>query len=474
MFQGVSRRRHEKRPEKMSQNGNDHGRIILQEQTSIRLPLSRLASVILFFLSYMTDNAQSWDVPAFGTKIAPDTKEAPKEIPNDKLQVPPNETPKSKLPGYSTSQVLENTDVILQYIQEQPEMNMLGARALKFIPDKDRWSVRVHYTGDLLLLPPKCLRVASPDLRQVALDTGIEKTKLYHSAMALIKKNLNLRRNISHFVQQGVKTKGPGALVINLLEADSLIPKFIDKPEALFSPKQIVFLSVAELEQKFGRAFTHGRGELKERFEPGMEWPDLVKTTALFVKNQVFAGWNQAAMAPPGTTDPQTLKRCQDFYETYGVTQQHATAVMKFHFARRCAKEQPPFAPQNPHEFYVMSVMKKLGAYDGMAKIMAQAFGDVGVKNIYPLGDAPLWSNDEAMDGYRNSMGCSIFCFLPVPVAATITNEMNDTVYGWRVIGFDTLTLWLPDMERRMRAAKTEEEKLTVFENDFEEEVFDA
>jgi hypothetical protein len=53
-----------------------------------------------------------------------------------------------------------------------------------------------------------------------------------------------------------------------------------------------------------------------------------------------------------------------------------------------------------------------------------------------------------------NSMGCSIFCCLPVPVAATITSEMNDTVYGWRVIGFDTLTLWLPDMERCMRAAK--------------------
>jgi hypothetical protein len=390
--------------------------------------------------------------------------------------VPPKEeTQEDKLPGYSTSQILENTDVILQYIQSHPEMNCLGARALKFIPEKDRWSVRVHYTGKLLLLTPKCLKVAaSPDLRQIERDTGVEKSKMYQAAMGLIKKNLNLRRNISNFVQQGVKNKGgPGALVINLVDADSPIPKFIDNPEALFSPKQICFLSVDELEKKFGRAFTHGRGELKERFEPGMEWPDLVKTNALFVKNQVFAGWNASVMAPPGT-DPETLKRAQDFYETYGIPQQHATAVLKFHFARRCAGEQPPFAPQNPHEHYVMSVMKSLGAYDGMGNVMAQAFGEVGAKNIHPIGDAPLWSDHEEMDGYRNSMGCSIFCFLPVPVAATITNDMNDTVYGWRVIGFDTLTLWLPDMERRMRAAKTEEEKLKVFENDFEDDVFDA
>ena len=435
----------------------------------------------------MTDDAQNWDVPAFGTKIVPDNdtqqQQVPKEEtpPNNKegqLQKkvpPPSSSSNSNSSSYSTSQVLENTDVILQYIQSQPEMNCLGARALKYIPDKDRWSVRVHYTGKLLLLQPKCLKVAAPDLRQVDRDTGLDKTKLYHAGMALIKTNLGLRRNISQFVQQGVKAKGPGALVINLLEADSLIPTFIDKPEALFSPKQIAFLSVDDLQQKFGRAFTHGRGELTERFEPGMEWPQLVRTTALFVKNQVFAGWNPSVMAPPGImTDPQLLQRCQDFYETYGILQQHATAVMKFHFARRCAKEQPPFRPQNPHEYFVMSVLKQMGAYDGMAKIMAQAFGDIGAKQIYPLGDTPLWSDHEEMDGYRNCMGCSIFCFLPVPVAATITNEMNDTVYGWRVIGFDTLTLWLPDMERRMRAATTEEEKLKVFENDFEDEVFDA
>jgi hypothetical protein len=411
------------------------------------------------------EDSQSWAVPAFGTKIVPDTKEAPKEAPKGKLKVPP---------GYSTSQILENTDVILQYIQSHPEMNCLGARALKFIPDKDRWSVRVHYTGKLLLLKAECLKVASPDLRQVQLDTGVEKNKLYLAAITLIKKNLNLRRNISHFVQQGVKAKGPGALVINLVEADSPIPKFIDKPEALFSPKQIVFYSVDELVQKFGSAFTHGRGEMKERFDPGMEWPEHTKTTALFVKNQVFAGWNQSVMAPAEITDPEALKRCQDFYETYGIPQQHATAVLKFHFARRCAREHPPFAPKNPSEYFVMSVMKNMGAYDHMGKIMAQAFGEVGAKNIYPIGDAPLWSDHEEMDGYRNSMGCSIFCFLPVPVAATITSEMNDTVYGWRVIGFDTLTLWLPDMERRMRAAKTEEEKLKLFENDFENDVFDA
>lgn len=370
-----------------------------------------------------------------------------------------------------------SADVTLQNMEQQPHCNGIRGRIVHYLSEKDRWVVRLHYTGKLLALPRTCLKPTVDMTRPSSYPDSEALRLLYYTAIAKVKTQLHLRQQLSERVRMGVMTKGPGALFVNLMDVTSdSVPKFLTDIDAILSPKQTCFYSNDEICQKMGKAWFKGRSTLSDRYEYGPEWPLLVQMSSLFVKMQPLRPWH-ANMAVPVTIkldDPVEYQRQQDFYETYGMIKADAMNIMKYHFARYAAGNKPPLIPVNQSEHFVLTSIKSMGAYDRMAQVFSDAFGEALKEKIPPLGDKPLWHNHNEMDGYRNVFAFQVFCVLPVCEGFGNEGEADDTLDGWQILGFDTLTIWTPGMEKQMAEVSSPEERMNLFAADDENEIFDA
>jgi hypothetical protein len=173
---------------------------------------------------------------------------------------------------------------------------------------------------------------------------------------------------------------------------DSVAPRFVETLEELLSPQQSVWMMPnKELTKKYARLWTHGRTDV---FGPGLEWPEMCKTTALFTKQRPLLEWNDS-MAPVGTST-EDIAGFRTFYENYGIIQKHAQKVMRAHFFRRLTGEHPPMEYESQDERHVMTIMQEKKAYDKMMDLYSRM---CRVPDGMPrLGHGPLWKDHEAMD----------------------------------------------------------------------------
>jgi len=73
---------------------------------------------------------------------------------------------------------LTRADLINQNLESKPEFNCLGGRAVKFYTEKNRYAVRIHYTGRTLLIKAECCALHSDFERSAQTSTNL------HSGMA--------------------------------------------------------------------------------------------------------------------------------------------------------------------------------------------------------------------------------------------------------------------------------------------------
>jgi hypothetical protein len=165
----------------------------------------------------------------------------------------------------------------------------------------------------------------------------VKEEEMLHAACGMIRRDPALRKELSKRVYQGIEEKGLGALITNVCCVDSVRPKFVDNLQELLSPQQSVWMSNKELTKKYGRFWTHGRTNV---FGPGLEWPEMCQTTALFTKQSPLLEWNDS-MAPRGSTAEQIVGY-RTYYENHCIIQGHAMEVMRKHFARRFTGEHVP------------------------------------------------------------------------------------------------------------------------------------
>lgn len=198
------------------------------------------------------------------------------------------------------------TDVYLKYISaENGKLNGLGGRCIKYYPDKGRYSVRLHYTGRVLLVKEECLVSSKSQERMrvvplkggkrgtITIDSPVSLNALDHhsdekaekrfmgvdeerfdAAIGLIRKNADYRFALSERVRTGIlEKKEAGALVVNLMKVDETRPIFVENAhDLIMDERQTVFMTNTEMKKKFGKAYTHGRQLLRNLYEPGLYW----------------------------------------------------------------------------------------------------------------------------------------------------------------------------------------------------------
>jgi hypothetical protein len=157
---------------------------------------------------------------------------------------------------------LIDTDTIVQNLVKRPELNGLGGRVVRYVADKDRYVIRMHYTGLTLLLRPECLELNTAVMKTnynhdnvqvvhgVILNKNLTKKgfmireeEILHAACGMIRRDPALRKELSERVYQGIEEKGPGALITNVCCVDSVAPRFVETLEELLSPRQSVWMS---------------------------------------------------------------------------------------------------------------------------------------------------------------------------------------------------------------------------------------
>jgi hypothetical protein len=368
-----------------------------------------------------------------------------------------------------------NTDAMVQNLVERPELNGLSGRVLRYVADKDRYVVRLHYTGLTLLLRPKCL-VKPNDPKYQAVISNKHKDKkgymlkeeeILHAACGMIRRDPAVRKELSERVYQGIEEKGPGVLITNVCCVDSVQPKFVQNLEELFSPKQTVWMSNKELTKKYGRLWTHGRTDV---FGPGLQWPEMCKTSALFTKQCPLLEWNDN-MAPAGTS-AEEIAGFRRYYENYGIIQSRAMEILRTHVFRRVCGEHPPMDYESQDERYLLTTMMLKGVYDEMMTTYSRLFGSLA--NIPKLGDGPLWNDHDTMDGYQYSGSFFLLSFLPIPASIENLQIIEGTFEGWRVLQFENVAFWSPKIERLLAKTKTNEERLRLLARNKDDELSEA
>jgi hypothetical protein len=355
-----------------------------------------------------------------------------------------------------------NTDAMIQNLVERPELNGLSGRVLRYVADRDRYVVRLHYTGLTLLLRPECLKPNDPKHQGVISNKErnkkgymLKEEEILHAACGMIRRDPALRKELSERVYQGIEEKGPGVLITNVCCVDSVEPKFVENLEELLSPKQSIWMSNKELTKKYGRLWTHGRIDV---FGPGLQWPEMCKTTALFTKQCPLLEWNDS-MAPAGTS-AEKIAGLRTYYEKFGIIQSRGMDIMRTHVLRRYCGEHPPMNYESQDERHLLTTMMLKGAYDEMMTTYTRLFGSLA--NIPTLGDGPLWNDHDAMDGYQNSGSFFLLSFLPIPASMENLQIIEGTFEGWRVLQFENVGFWSPNIERLLAKTKTNEERLRL------------
>jgi hypothetical protein len=409
------------------------------------------------------------------------------------------------------------TDVYLKDISaENGKLNGLGGRCLKYYPDKGRYSVRLHYTGRILLVKEECLvsSMSQERMRIVPLKGGKRSTVTINSPMSLnafdhhsdnksekhfmvvdeerfdaaigsIRKNADYRFVLSERVRTGIlEKKEAGALVVNLMKVDETRPIFVENAhDLIMDERQTVFMTNTEIRKKFGKAYTHGRQLLRNLYEPGLPFPDIVKASSLFVKHCPHIEWDDSmAQEEVNSSDIEDSK---SFFEGWGFKKHVSIDIMISHFSRRMAGEHPPMEPDSELEHLVMTRVHSRGEYDAHAEIFTKPFMHILKKPLKKLGNGPLWRDHDEMDGYRSADAFVVFCFLPVShwterhINGLLTTDIiPDFVDGWRVIGFESLGLWNPQIRNKLRKAEEQNlsdlERLTMFARDKEKPISDS
>jgi hypothetical protein len=365
--------------------------------------------------------------------------------------------------------------------------------------------VRLHYTGRTLLLKRSNLGLANTngnpsqndEIFQISRPAGrnsnsieagggrkqkseeqfmVKEEEMLHAACGMIRRDPALRKELSERVYRGIAEKGPGVLITNVCCVDSVRPKFVDNLQELLSPQQSVWMSNKELTKKYGRFWTHGRTNV---FGPGLEWPEMCQTTALFTKQCPLLEWNDR-MAPRGSTAEQIVGY-RTYYENHNIIQGHAMEVMRNHFARRFMGEHPPMDYVSQEERHVMTMMKLKGIYDEMADMYMRWAREptslyLGIlpPSMPRLGDGPLWKDHDAMDGYQHCGSFFLLSFHPIPAAIEKLQVIDGTFDGWRVLQFENVGFSSPRVETLLAKTTTNEEKLRLFARNKEDELAEA
>jgi hypothetical protein len=369
-----------------------------------------------------------------------------------------------------------NTDAMIQNLVERPELNGLSGRVLRFVADRDRYVIRLHYTGLTLLLRRECLKLNDDKHQGVVSNKNkdkrgymIKEEEILNAACGMIRRDPALRKELSERVYQGIEEKGPGALITNVCCVDSVEPKFVETLEELLSPKQSVWMSNEELTKKYGRFWTHGRTDM---FGPGLQWPEMCKTTALFTKQCPLLEWNDN-MAPAGKS-AEEIAGLRIYFEKYGLIQSRAMEIMRKHVLRRYLGEHPPMDYESQDERHLLTTIMLKGGYDEMISVYSRARRCRSLAILPKLGDRPLWNDHDAMDGYHNSGSFFLLSFIAIPAALEKLQILEGTFEGWRVLQFENVGFWSPNIERLLAKTKTNEEKLRLCARNKDDELSEA
>lgn len=403
-------------------------------------------------------------------------------------------------------------DVYLQNLSaEGGELNNLGARCLKYYPDKERYSVRTHLTGRILLVKPNCIiepvlkrtktrtadgrylitellanpNIKDEDRKSKSKITCLDNDQQFDAVIGQTRCNLEYRKILSERVREGImKKREKGALVVNLLDVKKTKPTFVmNAHDLIVNEKQCVFMTDSEMKQKFGKAYIHGRQILSKRmvYTPGMNWPDMVKASGLFAHLLPLTEWDDG-MYNPSSLQPRHFQKA--IFEEFGVDMRLFIRTIESHFQRRyhCSLNEPPFEPATEIEWCVMSILKSRFEYDGYLETFKKnnmhELDRKRLNQLKPLGsilNAPLWKDHKQMDGYSVAFSFIVFCFVPVShadEAMAIRNQTddmfmyhrNEIVDGWKVVGFESIGFWSKFVEKKMKSAEQQQPNMSELE----------
>jgi hypothetical protein len=113
---------------------------------------------------------------------------------------------------------LIDTDTMVQNLVENPEYNGLGGRIVRYVADKDRFVVRMHYTARTLLLRLECLGDSFDQYGCAQINYNglkekhgfmVREEEMIHAACGMIRRDHALRKELSERAYQGIEEKGP-------------------------------------------------------------------------------------------------------------------------------------------------------------------------------------------------------------------------------------------------------------------------
>jgi hypothetical protein len=376
---------------------------------------------------------------------------------------------------------LTGLDVIIRNIESEPALNGIGGRCIQFFPLKGRYCVRIHYTGRTLLLRPECVEsviqaypetagITAEGVHLNAPETESKSRKMFmrkdeevfEAVTGYIRRNPEIRRELSQRVKEGYIKKGPGALVVNLYDVESAAPKQFNIAAKVLGPKQTMWLSDKELTQKYGRGWTHGGREV---FGLDQEFPDYCKRTAICVRALHFDHWDNSMAENQGDIEGE---KC--FFKRWGIPQSVATRLSQRHFSRRfIGGETPPLTPENELERAAMTWFYLRCAYDEFSRIHAMRFIDSRFL-VNPIGEGALWKDHNEMNGYKEASGFLMLSFVSVSsreeALCAQPNMVDGT--GWKILGLESVNFWYPKMVDDLSNAQSDDEALRMFQRDKE------
>jgi hypothetical protein len=374
---------------------------------------------------------------------------------------------------------LTGIDIIIRNIESEPALNGIGGRCIKFFPQKGRYSVRIHCTGRRLLLRPECVESvmqAYPETAGITVDSvhlnapetesKSRKTflrrdeEVFEAVTGYIRRNPEIRRELSQRVKEGYSKKGPGALVVNIYDVESAAPKQINIAAKVLGPKQTVWLSDKELTQKYGRGWTHGGREV---FGLDQEFPDYCKRTAICGGALQFDLWDNSM-----AEDQWDIEGEKGFFKRWGILQSVFTRVSQRHFSRLLiGGETFPLSPENELERSAMTWFYLRGAYDDFFRIHAKRLQWPARD---PLGEGALWKDHKEMNGYKEAPGFLMISFVSVSSRAEALCAQPNMVdgTGWKILGLEAVSFWYPKMVDDLSNAQSDDEALRMFQRDKE------
>jgi len=151
---------------------------------------------------------------------------------------------------------------------------------------------------------------------------------------------------------------------------------------------------------------------------------------------------------------PEEIIPERDFYHKWGMATETVVKGFRHHVRRRCI-EGLPMIPSCDFERALISYFLHRGSYDNMCHV----FRDIGT--FEPLGEQTIWRDDTHLmkTRYQEATAFILLSFNSLSFLMEKHTNMDNTIdgTGWQCLGMESVTLWSPSMDEKLRGKNGEE-----------------